>query len=482
MQSQRHIVFLSHASPEDNDFTIWLASRLKLLGYEVWVDKNSLLGGEKFWEEIDQIIRNLAVKFLLVYSGNICQKDENGNNLPGKLKDGIYKEYSLAESIGKQNTFQDFTILLNIDGSEYNLFIGADRLNQISFYDNWAEGFKQLEKKLKKDKVPVSDELKDPNFGGWYETQYLGPNRIIDKYELYYSNWWSFPLPEYFYIYQFLKKEQAEEIYKVDNPYPISKITNHLSSFQSDLTFEISFKGNIIQVKPHKVFKVKISEVLLGYESKTFPSQQDAENHLKALLKRVFHLIMKNRGMFWYEMANKKLAYYYTPANLNSLKVKFEYPYRSNKKKKTKNLLGKYKSLGMWHYAISAKPILKPIVGFSLKNHLTFTEKGFDVWENKKGETDKDRIHIHRRSKGKRFFNEEWRDMLLAFLNGLKKNDKIEIELSDNYTLTLSSIPEFFWADFGYNDPKDKTRQDVLYEYEADLEDSDNEVIEETDE
>lgn len=53
MKKNRDTVFISHATPEDNEFTVWLASRLQMLGYKVWIDKNALLGGEKFWEEID---------------------------------------------------------------------------------------------------------------------------------------------------------------------------------------------------------------------------------------------------------------------------------------------------------------------------------------------------------------------------------------------------------------------------------------------
>ena len=101
-------IFISHATPEDNDFTIWLASRLELLGYEVWLDKNALLGGEKFWETIDDTIRNKTIIFLLVYSQNIFQKDIHGFVIPGKVKDGIYKEFGFAESIGKNNKIDDF--------------------------------------------------------------------------------------------------------------------------------------------------------------------------------------------------------------------------------------------------------------------------------------------------------------------------------------------------------------------------------------
>jgi hypothetical protein len=205
----RDKIFISHAAPEDNSFAIWLASRLCSLGYDTWVDKNALLGGEKFWEEIDQVIRHFAAKFLLVYSKNICI-----NQKPGRLKDGIYKEYSLAESISKQERIQDFIILLNTDGSTYNLFIGADRLVQIPFYDNWAEGLRQLLKRLDKDKIPKTASSQAAKFAEWYENKYITKNGIVDGMEeLYYSTFWPIPeLPKQFHIYQFESEEESRLI------------------------------------------------------------------------------------------------------------------------------------------------------------------------------------------------------------------------------------------------------------------------------
>jgi hypothetical protein len=474
----KETLFISHATPEDNDFALWLASRLQLLGYEVWVDKNSMLGGEKFWEEIDQIIRNKAAKLLLVYSKNICQKDQDGNPILGKLRDGIYKEFSLAESIAKQYTLKDFIILLNIDGADYNLFIGADRLNQITFHENWATGFRQLEKKLKNSGIPKNSSNIDNNFWDWYKNQYVCKNGIISKKELYYSNWWPISqLPEFFYIYQFRSEKQAKEIYGQENRFPISKISNHLSSFEPDLLFEFGEEDNKFTVRPQNIFHIKISDIINGLNSDDFPTQRDAENHLKSLLRRVFHLIMKNRKMFWYEMANKRQTYFYTPANLDSWKVKFEFPFRPKRKRKTKNLIGTYRRSEYWHYAVSCKPILEPIMAFSLKNHLIFTSDGFDVWKDKEGNINKKKIQTHRRSKASisRFFNEEWRDMLLAFINGLKKDGRIEIRLSKNFVLEMPLITEFFWADFGYDDPYDRIRQGLLSEYEVDVEEGDEE-------
>ena len=58
----RDTIFISHATPEDNEFTIWLASRLELLGFKVWVDKNKLIGGETFWNDIESAITDKAAK------------------------------------------------------------------------------------------------------------------------------------------------------------------------------------------------------------------------------------------------------------------------------------------------------------------------------------------------------------------------------------------------------------------------------------
>lgn len=472
MDNIRDTIFISHATPEDNDFIIWLASRLQLLGYKVWIDKDALIAGEKFWEEIDQVIRNNTIKFLLVYSGNICV-----SNSPGKLKDGIYKEYSLAESIGKQNNIEDFILLLNIDNAPFNLFIGADRFNHVGFWDNWATGLSQLNKKLIKDKCPCSLESSKTDFTNWFQGEYITPNPIVKKKELYYSNIWPIPrLPDCFFIHEFHNEKQAEHIFENFKEFPIGKIANNLSTFEGDLLY-LKLETLGIDITPVKVHRVNINEMLLGFDREIFPTCRDAQNHFKSFMKRVFHQMMKNRGMSWYEMANKRQAYYFTRGNLPEKKVRFEYPYRKADKSKLKNLIGVHLGTNCWHYAISAKVILSPIVGFSLKSHLTFSESGYGVWKNTDGEVLKNKIHSHRRKKGKTMFNEEWRDMLLAFLYALKDEDgSVKIKVSATDELNFKAIPEVYWSDFGYFDPKDKTRHGLLSIYEN--EDDDDDLIE----
>ncbi len=42
----RNVIFISHATPDDNEFTRWLGLQLAQEGYSIWSDVTKLLGGE----------------------------------------------------------------------------------------------------------------------------------------------------------------------------------------------------------------------------------------------------------------------------------------------------------------------------------------------------------------------------------------------------------------------------------------------------
>lgn len=63
----RDTIFISHATPADNDFSIWIASRLEMLGYKVWIDKEGLLGGERFWATIQKALDRSIKSFVRLF-------------------------------------------------------------------------------------------------------------------------------------------------------------------------------------------------------------------------------------------------------------------------------------------------------------------------------------------------------------------------------------------------------------------------------
>lgn len=96
-------IFISHATPDDNDFTRWLALKLINLGYEVWCDILELPKGTDFWKNIEQEIRQHTIKFLIVLT-------KTSNQRPGVLN-----EIAAALKVKKQLNDETFIIPLVID-------------------------------------------------------------------------------------------------------------------------------------------------------------------------------------------------------------------------------------------------------------------------------------------------------------------------------------------------------------------------------
>lgn len=432
-------IFISHATPEDNEFTIWLASRLEMMGYNVWIDKNNLLGGERFWPTIQKAVQNSS-KVLLVYSKHIVTEE-------GVLKQGVENEIEYAKSIA--NGRQDYLIPLHIDDSGFNLAIGLPNINQIPFNQNWAEGFKQLVRKLEKDQVPKNNEISS-SFTNWYESAYITDCQIENKKEVYYTSWWTIKeMPQKFYMYQFTNKTQAKAVYETNKNIPIALLSNIISSFDGQLSYIVTRDDSCYEVSPQHVFEYSISDILFGFDADHFPSHRDVENHFKDFIRMTICRLLYRNGLKSTELSGKKKVYYYPKGDDGFPRVKFEYPNPTMSKPKRKTLGGKYKEKGSWHYGVSLKTLLFPNVGVSIKSHLVFSSDGYNI------ESNSSKQHAYRRNKGKNFFNEQWRDLLLAFIYSLANSQgNIEIVVTKSgEKLIMNNRPEWYWSDFGYKDP-----------------------------
>jgi hypothetical protein len=448
----RDTLFISHATPEDNEFAIWLASRLEMLGYKIWIDKEKLLGGETFWQEIQNAIKNDTIKFLLVYSENIC--DKNGN-----LKEGINKELSYAESIAKIEKIKDFIIPLHIDKkASFHEFIGANILTHIPFDENWAVGLSQLKEKLEQSLIPKEANQDGLSFTNWYENNYYNECKVIEKEEQLYSSWWKIAeIPDKFFLYFFPNNASAEKIKENNNHLPLGIINNIITTFDDSLNMNVNDELGEYSQKINTVKVYSINDIIHGFKSNVFPSYRDIKNHFINLLNSVITKIFNDRGMLPYDLSNGTA--YFLPKKEKFSRIKFIFPNTEIKKRKT--IGGEYLNIGYWHYGISVKPILFPIIGYSIKSHIIFTSDGYQIiYDHKKQ-------HSYRRNKGKTLFNDVWRNLQLAYIQNLKNlNNNIETVVSkDNKMVRMKEWPEIFFSNFGYNEPKSNMDKDKIENY-----------------
>jgi hypothetical protein len=88
--SERLALFISHATPEDNAFTIWLGAKLSAAGYEVWADVLRLTGGDDWQRKLEDALRNRACKVLLVANQKSVEKQ------------GVRNEIQIASDVARK--------------------------------------------------------------------------------------------------------------------------------------------------------------------------------------------------------------------------------------------------------------------------------------------------------------------------------------------------------------------------------------------
>jgi hypothetical protein len=85
----RTTVFVTHVAPDDNEFALWLSSKLAMACYRVWVDRRRLRGGADAWDEIDSVLRHDAIKQIVVFTAH--------TNKPG-----VKKELAIGDVMRKR--------------------------------------------------------------------------------------------------------------------------------------------------------------------------------------------------------------------------------------------------------------------------------------------------------------------------------------------------------------------------------------------
>lgn len=209
MSQERKLVFISHANPEDNDFTLWLASRLRAAGYLVWSDLTQLFGGEIFWNDIEDAMRNHAAKVVVVLSQAAQQKD------------GVLDEINLAVSIERTHKLERFVVPVRIDDLSFgNVKPNLARKNIIDFQGNWAEGLAKLLKVLERDALPREQRPPEREVGAWVQNILAGNQRIARKQQQVIANW--FRITELPKVLNFFRLPIQNE-----------KITNRFQTFPS---------------------------------------------------------------------------------------------------------------------------------------------------------------------------------------------------------------------------------------------------------
>ena len=426
----RRLLFLSHATPEDNVFATWLSSQLAIAGYEVWCDVTQLLGGERFWDDIEEAIDQATFRFLFV------------STLEANTKPGTLRELKLAEEARDKHGLGDFIVPLKIDSFPFeSMRQGLTDLNIMRFDAGWADGLRDLLKLLEREGAPKSESANAGAVKAWHTRSIKNDRKKVRSNDPYLSNWFKLRLPRSLFAHKF--RGPAANLEKVAQafPHPGRVVGQRLITFAPLDAVTLS----IGDVWSHdETVRLETDQFIADGSRVLEIARFDASNIVTDLIQQAWHIEMTRRELGEFPLASGLVARFFTDQQLERNKAHFT-PVRG--KPTYRQLVGtksKYTADGAkvrdgyWHFALSASTQLDPFPRVVLRHHVIFSDDGRTPWDKP------ERMHKARRKVCKQWWNPAWRDRLLAFTAQLADDEgKLELRTGGD-PIAVTMKPERF--------------------------------------
>lgn len=397
----RDAIFISHANPEDNEFTVWLGARLTAAGYEVWADVFRLRGGQDWQRLLEDTLRNKACKVLLVGTEH------------GVQKQGVRNEIQIAHTVSQSIGDAEFVIPLRLANFDAPFLVA--HAQYIDFERSWADGLAELLATLNDaERVPRKRDSVSETMDYWKQVHLRHGQSLTPTPELLVTNWLSIEqLPETLYLYDFdggISHGHAKQ--KMNSAiWPMVPFRRGFLAFCPLHDLQDYFGPSL----PPKIVD-RISTDAFLHDA--WPGQRierlDAHNQFSNLVRQAMEMTLRRRMLSSYDMAGGR-AWWGTPGSVPSRQIAFSW---GSDLTGRRQIIGHSKTRRLhWHYGITPRPHVFPFPHVRLVNRILFTEDGRTPLDNPR------RMHRLRRSFTRSWRNAKWRDMLLAFLHWLSDGE-----------------------------------------------------------
>ena len=417
VHTTRDVIFISHANPEDNAFTLWIGAKLSALGYEVWADILRLTGGEDWQRSLEATLRCRTCKVLLV--GTSCSV----------TKQGVRNEIQIASEVGKTIGDPEFIIPLKLEPYDSPFLIA--HAQYIDFEKSWSRAFIELLNAVEnKYRIPRA---KEPLVTSWHHLQQIHTNNIVHDPELLISNWVTISqLPDFITHYGFqgsINIDYAEAQIRA-SPWPVSRFGRGFLSFGLHTDLHNHFGSNLPIIAKEDI---RIHEFLENGWPDLLIKRRDALNRFSDMTRQALEKFFAHKGLKPYNLSSNQLAWWVPYRDGPTRKVAFRWNDLSGRRQ----IQGRSEKHAMyWHFGVTVRIRSSPIRRIGFVSRLIFTSDGTTPLKSPK------RMHRLRRSFAKDWRNARWRDMYLAFLSWLSDgSDRLLVPMNNVENLVLTLPP-----------------------------------------
>ena len=411
--NNRNVVFVSHANPEDNTFTIWLGAKLAAAGYEVWADVLRLRGGQDWQRKLEDAIRNRTCKVLLVA------------NEISVSKQGVRNEIQIASDTARKIGDASFIIPLRLRPYEAPFLVAQSQY--IDFERGWAIGLSELLRDLDETyHVPRQNGNPDE----WLSLQTMHGKTTAALTEKLVSSWLEV-------------RRVPQSIYY----YPDSTVS--VAGYP-----RVEFRDGILTCVKHSLpgcRSRRTSDFLKSGWPALGINTNDARKQFADIANQALAAVLDSKSLKKHEMGNRQLAWWVPSAGPQG-RISFRWPTLSG----SRQIQGSSTKRNIrWHFGVSVSFRSVPFYHFRLKSRLIFTQDGNNPLESAA------RSHRLRRSFAKGWRNPRWRDMLLSYLYWLGDGTTVlDIPVTTDDSFVVSVVPTIFSCPVGIQEPDDKAQDD----------------------
>jgi len=422
--NSRSVVFISKATPEDDDFVLWLAPRLEAAGYIVFADILSIDPGDRWRMEITGTLQNKAVKMLL------CCRDATLN------KTGVQEEIGIASDLVKELPDPRFIIPLRL--APFKKVFGIGELQWVDFVGSWANGLNDLLDKLEKQRVQRATKPRiNPNWENYRKRLAI---KVEKKPEVLTSNWLRVAsLPDTIRYYS--PPGAINDFDLIEN-----------ACRESASPAEVYQRGFYSFAAPEEIarvfadvglFEIQSEYKLLDFIDRGGKSPdiepREAKNLVFTMFRRAWENFCRSKGLYEHLFATQT-AFHIGEAQA-PLGKRISW---GRKGERRSSMLRNSAGGRVWQYGVSATPAFWPYLHFKLKARVLFAE----LASGKAGTVigDADAQHSLRRRICKGWRNKQWHGRLMAYLQLLAGDDApcISVPLADACAITLDASPMRF--------------------------------------
>jgi hypothetical protein len=432
----RMTVFVTHAAPDDNEFALWLSSKLAMAGYGVWVDRRRLRGGADAWDEIDSVLRNQAIKQIVLFTSHTA-------------KPGVKKELAIGDVMRKKLSDPGFIIPIRADDIAY-----ADappeflRAHIIDGYPNWHDCLKELFETLEEAHVPKSPSPDAESLSRIVEAREDGRRFVVQRPDTALTNWFQIQPPPRIRYYRFEGVQDQINAWVAGCTIPTVTMGRLVGTFADPAAFSA---GSTFEQQTPTAYDIAFGDFIGADNLGPFLDRSSATNDVVNLLRQHFDAIARSRGLLPVEFASKEVGWFFPDGILPENKVAFDAP---DGRRVRRSMSGKFKGL-RWHVCLLAKPRVWPELVYRVHANVVLSADGKTALPG-------ERTHKRRRRLTKSWWNDVWRDRLVAAMHFLADGNPAIAAAVGNDSFQISTWPLLLKVPVSYDavDPPLPTEED----------------------